>query len=841
MDLFNKIRNAILEGRGEQVDEKVKNPYAVGMAQAMKSTGDTPPLKKSTIIKAHQIAKKVDEEKDSDVPFEGGRPVKDHKDEYGNRISKRAQHLARKAMKHLNKEAVGDITVKSKSSADAYAQHTGQDTKKTSVPKDPKTGKTLYQKVTSEEAEQVDEYLVIPRRDNLVSLKKHSFDTDMEDEMKKTRQTKKSVADAKKKYGVKEGTERGTGTHSVNKKHPKHDELVKAGFEHEAFKHKNGATVHTYWSPENRPFALHKILGNIDEEVEQIDELSPATLGSYIKKASKSAADLKSAGDYHSKKTYGIFGGDQKRKAAQRQGNIDKAVDKLTKEEAEQIDELSPGTLGNYVKRSQGKLLAHGMELQRGTDKVQNTKDAERKINNRFTGVTRATNKLVKKALAKEEAEQVDEVSKATLGRYINKAKDQIDAAAWRSGYRAGKPNDPKSDAIIKAKEKQLSKRHGGISKAVEKLTKEESEVEEGYVSNAQRKAVWAARADGGKGHPDNKKKKMEEEVQDLEELSKKTLGSYGSKALRAGLGGNEKRMKGANLASAKMYPDQYKKSPLKAKVAANEEVEDLGEKRGLWDNIHAKRERIKRGSGERMRKPGSEGAPTDADFKAAQNEEAQIDEISDTTLKSYSRKALDQSKILTGDQKVKRQVGARNAIDRLGNNTLAKEEAQPKEWVVKKGNDVVSTHKSKDEADVKAMKHPLYKVYAKEEVELEEGRGRPRKNPGFTVNPNNKEKLYHDNPEHMAKIEKLRKHGVLPPVKKEPSQHIINRLGQAATNMTGGQHITYDDGKTHRVTNALAAKTLTHYRGLKPADKEAFQAKIAKSHQHHLDALSGK
>lgn len=34
-------------------------------------------------------------------------------------------------------------------------------------------------------------------------------------------------------------------------------------------------------------------------------------------------------------------------------------------------------------------------------------------------------------------------------------------------------------------------------------------------------------------------------------------------------------------------------------------------ELRGLWANIHAKRERIKRGSGERMRKPGDKGAPT--------------------------------------------------------------------------------------------------------------------------------------------------------------------------------------------------------------------------------------
>lgn len=38
--------------------------------------------------------------------------------------------------------------------------------------------------------------------------------------------------------------------------------------------------------------------------------------------------------------------------------------------------------------------------------------------------------------------------------------------------------------------------------------------------------------------------------------------------------------------------------------------------KQGLYANIHAKRERIKAGSGERMRKPGSKGAPTAAAFR---------------------------------------------------------------------------------------------------------------------------------------------------------------------------------------------------------------------------------
>ena len=37
-----------------------------------------------------------------------------------------------------------------------------------------------------------------------------------------------------------------------------------------------------------------------------------------------------------------------------------------------------------------------------------------------------------------------------------------------------------------------------------------------------------------------------------------------------------------------------------------------------LYRNIHAKKKRIKSGSGELMRKPGSKGAPTAAAFKKA-------------------------------------------------------------------------------------------------------------------------------------------------------------------------------------------------------------------------------
>lgn len=39
-------------------------------------------------------------------------------------------------------------------------------------------------------------------------------------------------------------------------------------------------------------------------------------------------------------------------------------------------------------------------------------------------------------------------------------------------------------------------------------------------------------------------------------------------------------------------------------------------EKPGLYANINAKRERIEKGSGEKMRKPGEKGAPTAKAFK---------------------------------------------------------------------------------------------------------------------------------------------------------------------------------------------------------------------------------
>ena len=70
----------------------------------------------------------------------------------------------------------------------------------------------------------------------------------------------------------------------------------------------------------------------------------------------------------------------------------------------------------------------------------------------------------------KEESEELGEVSKATMGRYINKAKDSIDTASYRQGHKEA------HGSSSKALEKKLTKRHKGIETAVKKLTKEEQD-----------------------------------------------------------------------------------------------------------------------------------------------------------------------------------------------------------------------------------------------------------------------------------------------------------------------------------------------------------------------------
>jgi hypothetical protein len=61
---------------------------------------------------------------------------------------------------------------------------------------------------------------------------------------------------------------------------------------------------------------------------------------------------------------------------------------------------------------------------------------------------------------------------------------------------------------------------------------------------------------------------------------------------------------------------DKFSDNGVEKRRKDGDEFDYYAEGGGLYANIHAKRKRIAAGSGERMRKVGSKGAPTDAAFR---------------------------------------------------------------------------------------------------------------------------------------------------------------------------------------------------------------------------------
>tara|TARA_X000001382_G_scaffold53146_1_gene36210 strand:- start:7957 stop:9582 length:1626 start_codon:yes stop_codon:yes gene_type:complete len=77
-----------------------------------------------------------------------------------------------------------------------------------------------------------------------------------------------------------------------------------------------------------------------------------------------------------------------------------------------------------------------------------------------------------------------------------------------------------------------------------------------------------------------------------------------------------EEGLSNSFLALAKMGKGAVKNTSVYGRKKRRESTDE-----SLWANIHKKRQRIKRGSGERMRKKGEKGAPTPAQMKRAKNE----------------------------------------------------------------------------------------------------------------------------------------------------------------------------------------------------------------------------
>lgn len=262
------------------------------------------------------------------------------------------------------------------------------------------------------------------------------------------------------------------------------------------------------------------------EEVEQVNELKKSTLGSYIKKASSSAVinTRTAAAARNTKPTvYSSSTGDfehrpdpqpYEKKVSKRLAGISKAVNKMAKEEVEQVDEVIGNTTGYSDSGPRNKADERKFHQMRNvvtkgprTGKI--TKYAQNRLKDRLKtktymeeveideGAVKATNKFKKRLyqaaqsatkvtpqgnaawtraaairmtrdkMKKEEVERVDELKKSTLGSYIKKASKKYGGDKQVVGRESPDGTVAKARPEVRLK---LKNRMRGIERAADRL-----------------------------------------------------------------------------------------------------------------------------------------------------------------------------------------------------------------------------------------------------------------------------------------------------------------------------------------------------------------------------------
>lgn len=315
-----------------------------------------------------------------------------------------------------------------------------------------------------------------------------------------------------------------------------------------------------------------------------------------------------------------------------------------------------------------------------------------------------------------------------------------------------------------------------------------------------------------------NSDEEIEEEVEDLEELSNSTLGSYTKKAAadfkdrkpKMGYDGQLKKMQNRNVGVGRALNKMY-----------GEEVEEIDEDLGAQIS-------------ELIRKKNAATSPIarkniDSQIaklkrqKTKMNEEAeQIDELSKSTLASYVKKAAGSAANKGMEHGVKKAEA--EEMDRVMNRHMSFSDKDKVRGIMKTTTKEVEKPREKAMRRLQGIDRAVNKI-TKEEVELtqeeidnieavladlEEGRGRPPK-------------------EGSEAWKKRQAEGAAE--QDEPRQHPIQQLERIKRDMRGGADFKHRDGSTHHVTGVQASKILSKYHGLKPAEKETMQKEIHGSH----------
>lgn len=311
------------------LNEKVANPYAIGMAAAMKKAGDTAPLKKSTIVKGHEIAKSIMKKEamdpvgkaDADIDNDGD---VDKSDKY--------LHARRKAIgKAIRKEEVEQIDEISVKKLDKYRAANEKDREDLSMNKigwikgsptadQQKNLDKLNKRVKGDQLAGTKTYPTVYKNTPYAAKVPATESVEQIDEL-----SPNTLHSYTKKAALSlAGNASGVGAAVGAGKKP-HKDLTRY-----TTNRVKGITSASGRLADKANSGMYESMAK--EEVEQIDELSKKTLGSYIKKAKTDVAgqayQLGARDPLKPKASWS--------KALGREKHIDKAVDRLTKEDLDE-------------------------------------------------------------------------------------------------------------------------------------------------------------------------------------------------------------------------------------------------------------------------------------------------------------------------------------------------------------------------------------------------------------------------------------------------------------------------------------------------------------------------
>jgi len=175
--------------------------------------------------------------------------------------------------------------------------------------------------------------------------------------------------------------------------------------------------------------------------------------------------------------------------------SLDEHFEEVLGEEYTQLDELDKKTLKSYVKKATTSSDRHWAKAEKEEDKAMSTNGEKypekqrrhmdaanasiKTWQKRGKGIEAAKKKLSEEELDEhlqevlgEEFEELTEISKKTLGSYIQKATADHGIKMVGVGSAGERGNYDK----VKADAAKAAKRLGGVSKAVKKLTKESAD-----------------------------------------------------------------------------------------------------------------------------------------------------------------------------------------------------------------------------------------------------------------------------------------------------------------------------------------------------------------------------